>query len=208
MGTPSTPGAAGAATSDEPISDLARPFVLVAAVVAVMWAAELVDLLPGVRFDRWGIRPRTVRGLVGIPLAPFLHSGFRHLFANTIPFLVMGWAIAAGGVGRWVRVTAIVTVVSGAGVWLFARSGTVHIGASGVVFGYLTYLVARGIFARRVLWLAGGALALFVYGGILFGVVPRPGISWTGHLFGAVGGVVAAWSMHRRAPEPGDDDRL
>lgn len=205
MGTPNAPGVA---TDDEPISDLARPYVVVAAVVAVMWVAWLIDLLPGLRFDRWGIRPRTGRGLLGIPLAPFLHSGFRHLFANTIPFLVMGCAIAAGGIGRWVRVTVTIAAVSGLGVWLFARSGTVHIGASGIVFGYLTYLVARGIFARRVLWLAGGALALFVYGGILFGVVPRPGISWTGHLFGAVGGVVAAWTLHRRVPEPEDASRL
>lgn len=194
-----------ATEDEEPLSELARPYVVVALAVAVMWVEELVDLLlPGGQpLNAWGIEPRSLGGLLGIPLAPFLHNGFRHLIGNTIPFLVLGCAIAVGGVGRWLRVSAIITLVSGLGVWLFARSGTVHLGASGVVFGYVTYLVARGVVARRALWLVGGLVTLFVYGGIIVsGLVPTPGVSWTGHLFGAVGGVVAAWALHRRAPTP------
>jgi membrane associated rhomboid family serine protease len=205
VGTPLIPdpatGAARADHDDGPVADMLRPFVLVAVVTAVMWVQELVDLVPGTPFDSWGIRPRSGRGVLGIPLAPFLHDGFRHLFANTIPFVVMGGAIAAGGVARFVRVAAIVGVVSGIGVWVFARSGTVHLGASGLVFGFLTYLLARGVIARKVTWMLGGLVVLVVYGGILWGLLPRPGVSWTGHVFGALGGVVAAWALHRRTPD-------
>lgn len=206
MGTPLIPDpTAGPARSDPddgPLAELLRPFVVVAVIVAVMWVSEVVDLvLPGEPLDDWGVRPRTLRGLVGIPLAPFLHGGFGHLFANTIPFLILGGAIASGSIGRFVRVTAVVAVVSGFGVWLFARGGSIHLGASGLVFGYTTYLVARGVIARRVTWLLGGLVVLFVYGGAtVWGLVPRPGVSWSGHLFGAVGGVLAAWMLHRRTP--------
>lgn len=186
---------------DEPLAELLRPFVIVALVVAVMWGAEIVDVPLDGRLDRWGIRPRTLRGVVGIPLAPFLHDGFRHLFANTVPFLVMGGVIASGSVARFARVAVIVGLTSGLGVWLLARGGTVHLGASGLVFGFLTYLLARGVIARKVSWMLGGLVVLVLYGGILWGLLPRPGVSWSGHVFGAVGGVLAAWILHRRTPE-------
>ena len=205
VGTPLIPdptaGAARPDPDDGPVAELLRPFVIVALVVAAMWVEEIVDLVPGTPFDRWGIRPRTIRGVLGIPLMPFLHDGFRHLFGNTIPFLVMGGAIASGSVARFLRVSAIVGLTAGAGVWLFARSGTVHIGASGIVFGFLTYLLSRGVIARKVTWVVGGLVILVVYGGILWGLLPTPGVSWTGHVFGAVGGVLAAWVLHRRTPD-------
>ncbi len=208
MGNPQIPHLGGdPSTSDAeggPLAEVLRPFVVVGLVVAAMWAEELIDRLPGTPFDRWGIRPRSLRGIVGIPLAPFLHDGFRHLFANTIPFLLMGGAIASGGLARFVRVAVIVGLTSGMGVWLLARGGTVHLGASGLVFGFLTYLVARGVIARRATWLLGGLVVLLVYGGILWGLLPRPGVSWTGHVFGAVGGVLAAWVLHRRTPDAVD----
>ena len=181
-----------------------RAVLVVAVLLGLMWAVEIVDLVPGTPFDSWGIRPRSVRGLAGIPLAPFLHSGFPHLFANTLPFLVLGAAIAIGNLKRFVQVSAIIALTSGLGTWLFASPGTIHIGASGLVFGYLTYLVARGFFAGRVLWIAGGVIVLLFYGGILWGLLPRPGISWTGHVFGAVGGVLAAWYVHGREPDDAD----
>lgn len=185
-----------------PSSDLLRPLVVVGVLVAAMWVVEVVDLVPGTPFDSWGIEPRQVDGLVGIPLAPFLHSGFGHLLANTLSFLVLGAIIASSSIGTFVRVTVIVGLVSGLGTWLLAAPGTVHLGASGLVFGYLTYLLSRGVFARNLLWLAGGALLLLVYGGILWGLLPRPGVSWTGHVFGALGGVLAAAVLHRRGDAP------
>lgn len=175
-----------------------RPFVVVASFVALMWAEEIVDLVPHTNFDQWGIRPRQLDGLVGIVAAPFLHAGFGHLLANTLPFLVLGAIIAASGVARYLQVSALVGLLSGVGTWLVGPAHSDHIGASGVVFGYLTYLAARGLFERRIGYLLVGAAVLFLYGGILWGVVPREGISWQGHVFGAVGGVVAARVLHAR----------
>jgi membrane associated rhomboid family serine protease len=166
-----------------------------------MWVLEVIDVPLDGRLDRFGIRPRQVDGLDGIVLAPFLHLGFGHLVANTIPFVVMGGVICLSGAKRFVQVTVIVALVSGVGVWLTGASNSLVVGASGLVFGYLTYLVARGIFARNVLYLVGGAVVLAVYGGVLWGLFPRPGISWQGHLFGAIGGVVAASVLHGSTDE-------
>lgn len=177
------------------------PLLVVAALVAAMWGGEILDLLPGVDLDRWGIRPRRPRGLVGIPLAPFLHSGFGHLFANTIPFLILGGVIAIGDIGRFVRVALIIGLTRELGVWVVGPSDSVTLGASGLVFGFLTYLVARGVFARNVWWLLGGVVVLLFYGGILWGLLPRPGVSWSGHVFGALGGVLAAYLIHGAAEE-------
>ena len=178
------------------LPDWTRPFVIVALVAAVMWAVELIDLLPKTNFDQWGIRPRTAEGLVGIVTAPFLHNGLGHLISNTIPFLILGGLIAVSGVTRYLQVTGTVAVIAGAGTWLVGPTNTDHIGASGLVFGYLTYLMARGLFERKLAYLFVGLVVLFLYGGVLWGLLPRPGISWQGHLFGALGGVAAARLFH------------
>ena len=183
------------------IPDWMRPFAVVVALVAVMWAVEVIDLVPGIDVDRWGIRPRQLRGLIGIGTAPFLHNGFPHLISNTIPFLILGFVIAASGIQRFVQVTVIVMVVGGLGTWLIGPTNSIHIGASGLVFGYLTYLLSRAIFEKKILYLLGGMVVLFLYGSVLWGLIPKPGISWQGHLFGAVGGIVAAWTLHK----PGDE---
>lgn len=189
------------------LDEMSRPLVAVLVAAAAMWVAEIVDLVPGTPFDSWGIEPRSAGGLIGIPLAPFLHGGFGHLIGNTVPFVVLGIVIALGGVSRWLNVSAIVLVSAGAGTWLFGASGTVHIGASGVVFGYLTYLISRGFIAGRIGWIVGGIIIALLYGGALWGLIPRPGISFTGHLFGAVGGVAAAWILHADAAgRSGDAD--
>lgn len=179
------------------LPDWLRPFAVVAALVAVMWAVEIIDLLPGTNLDRFGIRPRTLLGLRGVVFAPFLHNGIGHLLSNTITFLILGWLIAASGTARYIEVTVIVGLVGGLGTWLIGQSNSIHIGASGLVFGYLTYLLARAVFEKKIVYLVGGAIVLFLYGGVLWGLVPKPGISWEGHVFGAVGGVAAAAALHR-----------
>jgi len=172
-------------------------FVVIAAMAIVMWLVETIDIVAG-DLDSAGIRPRDGEGLVGIAASPFLHAGFGHLIGNTIPFLVLGAAIAVGGLARTLAVTGIVLLVGGLGTWLTAPSGTVVIGASGLVFGYATYLVARGAYSRMPLHFAGGLAVLVIYGSTLIvGLVPTPGVSWQGHLFGAVGGLVAARTVHR-----------
>ena len=178
-------------------------FVVVAAMAALMWVVLIVDEIDSHRLDTWGIRPHHVDRLVGIVTAPFLHSGFAHLSANTVPFVVLGFAIAFSGLTRVLAVTAIVMVVGGLGTWLIAPSNTVHIGASGVVFGYAAYLVFRGVFTGRVQELLLGAAVAALWGSaLLSGLVPHDGISWQGHLCGAIGGVVAAAWLGREGRKP------
>ena len=130
--------------------------------LAVMWVLEVVDVASGNELDELGIEPREPDGLVGVGTAPFLHAGFGHLLSNTLPFVILGLAIAFEGVKRLLAVTAIVMLVGGLGTWLFAPANTIHIGASGVVFGYAAYLIVRGIFNRSLPELAiaarGGAV--------------------------------------------------
>jgi membrane associated rhomboid family serine protease len=174
-------------------SDRTNALLLVVAMVALMWITEVVDVVAGGRLDEYGIHPRDVDGLPEIVSAPFLHAGFGHLASNTVPFAVMGAAIALGGLVRVAVVTAVVALVSGLGTWLVAPANTVHLGASGLVFGYATYLVARGFLSRRIGELAVGAVVVAVWGfALLQGVLPQDRISWQAHVFGAVGGVVAA----------------
>jgi membrane associated rhomboid family serine protease len=177
-------------------------FQVIGAMVALMWGLETIDAVAGGSLDQYGIEPREDDGLTGIVAAPFLHAGFGHLIANTIPFVVMGLVIAFNGAARVLAVTGIVALVSGLGTWLVAPEFTLHIGASGVVFGYATYLISRGAFNRDPLELAVGLIVVLVWGtALLGGLRPEDGISWQGHLFGAIGGVVAARVLRReRAP--------
>jgi membrane associated rhomboid family serine protease len=189
--------------SDDPV---VRGVLLVVAMAAVMWVVEIADQIGGGRLDAYGIEPREIDGLDGVVFAPFLHAGFDHLIGNTIPFVLLGFAIALGGIARVATVTVIVALVGGLGTWLVAPANTVHIGASGIVFGYAAYLVARGIYSRSVMQIVLGAVVLAVWGTTLLrGLVPEDGISWQGHLFGAIGGVLAARLLHRRAVRAGTE---
>ena len=174
--------------------------VLLLAMVVAMWALEIVDeLAAGSPLDAYGIEPRDPDGLPAIVSAPFLHVGFGHLIGNTIPFVAMGVVIALQGVVRLALVTAIVVLVSGLGVWLVGPDNSIHLGASGIVFGYATYLLARGIFNRALFEIVVGVAVAVIWGTALVGgLVPQEGVSWQGHLFGAIGGVVAARVLARR----------
>lgn len=170
------------------------------ALVAIMWVVELINALDGYRLDRDGIVPRSVSHLDGVVFAPFLHVSFSHLLGNTAPFVILGCAIALAGVRRLLLVSLIVALVSGLGTWLTAPGGTVTVGASGVVFGYATYLISRGLFDRRIGEFVLGVIVFLLFGGALISdVIPRTGISWEAHLFGGVGGVVAAAALARPA---------
>ncbi len=172
---------------------------LLLSLLGIMWAMEILDLLPFIHFDRFGIRPRSIAGLAGIFFTPFLHDGFGHLLANSVPFVILGGIVLLGGLAMFWRVTLIVTVAGGLGVWLLAGTHTNHIGASGLIFGYLGFLLARGIFEKSARWLAAAVAILLAYGGLLFGVLPiHAGVSWQGHLFGFLAGVGAAWLLFRR----------
>ncbi len=167
-------------------------FVLIAGALALMWAIEFVDtFITNNWFQKGGIHPRRSDGLDGILWAPWLHSDWAHIASNSVPFAVLGGLVAIRGLRRWLAVTIIVVVVGGVLTWLFARGGN-HIGASGVVFGYFGALIGAAIFERKPATAAAALVAILMYSGIIVGIVPRTGISWEGHLFGAIAGLMAS----------------
>lgn len=191
-------------TTQSKRDDREAGFVAVAAMAGLMWLVEIADAATGWDPDTWGIRPHDADRLVGIVTAPFLHADFGHLAGNTVPFLLLGFAIALNGLGRVLAVTAIVGLVGGLGTWLIASESSIHIGASGIVFGYASYLIVRGAFNRSTLELLMGALVAAIWGSaLLSGLLPEDGISWQGHLCGALGGVAAAAVLRTdRGPQP------
>ncbi len=161
--------------------------------VAVMWVVQVINVLDGYGLDNDGIVPRQLSGLRGIVLSPFLHESWAHLIGNTIPFVVLGLMIAIAGAGRVLAVTVIVALVAGLGTWLTSPSNSDTVGASGIVFGYAGYLVARGFFNRRLTEIAVGVFVVVLFGGaLLTSLLPHAGVSWEDHAFGALGGVLAA----------------
>ncbi|OZC48441.1 rhomboid family intramembrane serine protease [Rhodococcus sp. RS1C4] len=164
--------------------------------VLLLWVVEVVDVLSGSRVETAGINPRTGDGLWGILFAPVLHDDWAHLIANTVPIAVLGFLVLLSGIGRGLAATGVIWVIAGVGTWLIGGSNSNHIGASSLVFGFLAYLLVRGFFTRNLGQLAIGVVVFVLYGSALWGVLPStPGVSWQGHLFGAVGGVVAAWLL-------------
>jgi membrane associated rhomboid family serine protease len=184
--------------------------VVLVGMLALMWLIEGVNTLDSNHLDNDGIWARSVGHLWGILTAPFIHVSWQHLIANTIPFAFMGLLIALQGARRLIAVTAIVIVIGGLGTWLISPSSSagrplVTVGASGVVFGYATYLFARGFFNRSVLELLTGLIVGVVWGSALVAsIVPHYGVSWQGHVSGAIAGVAAAYLLRReRPPKPG-----
>ena len=173
--------------------------LVMTALLAWMWLLEAVDTASGNRLDNYGIHAQEIDGLSGIISAPFLHGGWDHLISNSVPFFVLGFLVLLGGVARWLLSSLISIFTSGLTAWLLTPGDVVILGASGLIFGWLTYLLARGIWSRRAGQVVIAVLVLLVYGGLIFGVLPgQPGVSWQAHLGGAVGGVLAAWLLHRR----------
>lgn len=185
-----------------------RALTVIGLFVAVLYVIELVDQVLNNRLDQEGVQPQETDGLLGILFAPLLHAGWGHLIGNTLPLLVLGFLVLLSGVGTWVRVTAIVWVVGGVGTWLVAPPGTVHLGASVLIFGWLVYLLLRGFVSGRAGQILLGLVILLLYGGVLWGVLPgQPGISWQGHLFGALGGAIAAFTVAERRQPSGVPSR-
>lgn len=176
------------------VKEVKAQATIVGSFTGALWLQEIVDqLIFRGHLDVFGIHPRTLWGLVGILFAPFLHGGFGHLIANTVPLIVLSFFIMLRKKRDLLTVSAISAVVGGLGIWLIGAGNSVHIGASILVFGYLGYLLSRGIFDRKFWPIVGSLAVFFLYGGALYGVLPgQAGISWEGHLFGFVGGVISA----------------
>jgi membrane associated rhomboid family serine protease len=167
--------------------------MIIAAFTGVLYLTEAVDTLLNGALDQDGIRPRQLNGLDGILWAPLLHASWQHLAANTVPVLVFGFLALAGGAGQFIEVTATVWVVGGLGTWLTGSAGN-HLGASILVFGWFVFLLVRGLFTRSPAQILLAVALFTLWGGVLWGLLPgAEGISWQGHLFGATGGLLAAY---------------
>ena len=176
-----------------------RPLIIL---LAMIWSVEAVNLIMGHGLASWGILPRSISGLIGIPLAPFIHGSLVHAVSNTVPLIVLGGLTLTAGRGRFWEATILIVLLSGALVWVFAR-GAYHIGASGLVFGYFGILLARAVFERGIVSLAIAMITVALYGGLIWGVLPsRSYISFEAHLFGLIAGIAVAW-LERRFGETG-----
>ncbi|WP_295644202.1 rhomboid family intramembrane serine protease [uncultured Corynebacterium sp.] len=170
----------------------------------IIWAVHFVNFLSGMRLSGFGIHPLHLDGLVGIVAAPFLHADFGHLVANSSIAMIVVFLIALSGRKILWMSSVVIALVAGLGTWLLGGPNTLHIGASGLIFGWLVFLIVRGLFTHQILQILLGAGVLFTYGSVLWGVLPTtPGVSWQGHFFGAIGGLLAAWMLGRKGTAAG-----
>lgn len=171
--------------------------LVVGGFVALLYVIEGIDTALGGALDREGVIPRDFTEWDNILWAPLLHGGWAHVTSNAVPLLLLGFLANSGGIKQFLQVTAVIWLTGGLGVWVIGSTAS-HIGASGLVFGYLVFLLLRGLFTRSVAQIAVAVVVFALYGAALWGVLPgQPGISWESHLFGALGGVLAAWGVAR-----------
>ena len=172
--------------------------IILGGIVAAIWVLEIADWVTGGSLDQFGIIPRQMVGLRGVIVAPILHGGFAHVAANTIPFVILGWFVLLRGIKSFVVVILLALVIGGLGTWLIAPSASIHIGASGLIFGFLGYLIFRGYFERSWQSIAWSGVVLLFYGGMLLGMLPTTtSVSWQMHLFGFLGGGLAAYLLNK-----------
>lgn len=178
---------------------LGRAFVAMCAVVPFLFAIEMLDTWTGADLDQsGGIWPHHLAGLDGVLFAPFLHADFGHLYSNSVPLILLGTFVLAAGSNRFVYSTLVIMAVAGLGVWFTGSPNSIVVGASGVIFGYLGLLLARGVVERSWWNIAVGLLIGLLYGWQLIGVLPTdPQVSWQGHLFGFIGGLISAVLFRR-----------
>lgn len=175
------------------------PFKMLLYAVAAMWVIQIIQMLTGNALASFAIYPRQLSGLIGIFTAPFLHWGFFHVFANTIPLIILGWLVSAQV--PLVRTSVLIAVITGALVWLIARSAA-HAGASGLVMGYFGFLLSYGFFSRSFKAILISALVVIFYGGMLLSLLDfRPHMSFESHIFGFIAGLVSAWLINQQTRE-------
>ncbi|MET9604545.1 rhomboid family intramembrane serine protease [Streptomyces sp. NPDC006512] len=172
--------------------------------VALLWVLEAVDYATGHALDAYGIVARDPGSLTGVVTGSFLHFGFGHVFANSVPLLVLGFITALAGIRRFLAVSGLIMLADGIGTWLISPSDTMTLGASGVVYGLFGYVVVRGFVERKPLGILVGVAVAAYWGGTFFlGLLPLdPTISWQGHLCGLAGGVLTALYFRRPDHRP------
>ncbi len=202
MTLPERPEPAPEVSKSEPPFDptsWSGALITMCALGALLWVIQFLNAAMNYRLDRYGLRPRDITGLEGVLTSPFLHASYGHLIANTAPFVLIGWVVLLSGVRPFLLSSAMIIVVGGLATWLIAPTGIV-VGASGLVMGWLGYLVARAVFSRRIMWIVVAVLVVFFFGGLFGGLLPsvNSDISWQGHVAGFAAGVFAAWVLHPR----------
>ncbi len=169
--------------------------------ILVCWLVKFTELVFNTRFTEWGVLPMSAEGLPGILFSPFIHSDFKHLGANTIPFFILSSALFYFYRKLAYRIFIILYLLSGFLLWLGGREAW-HIGASGLVYGLASFLFFSGIFRNDVRLLTIGLIVAFLYGSLFWGIFPiQPEISWEGHLWGAVSGLVLSYYYRKQGPQ-------
>ena len=170
--------------------------------IAALWIVHLADFVLPIDFNAYGLVPRTLNGLIGIPLMPFLHGSLGHLISNTVPLCILLFILISSR-RDYLEVIVSIVIVGGLLLWCFGRSA-IHVGASGLVYGLVAFLMASGFAERKLVSMFIALLVGFLYGTTLFfGVLPTAGatVSWEGHLFGVIAGVGTAYSLATKSDE-------
>lgn len=165
--------------------------------LVLLVGVQVVNTFTGNSLLGHGIYPRTLSGLQGIVFAPWLHGSVRHLLSNILPLAILSWLVMTEGVERYLRVSSLICIVGGLLVWALGRT-SLHVGASGLIFGLWAYVLARGWYERSMLSVLIAVLVALTYSGLVFGFIPVPGVSFESHLFGAFAGVLVGWLMHSK----------
>jgi membrane associated rhomboid family serine protease len=179
--------------------------IVMAGLVVVLWAIQIANAADNYGLDRtFGLRPRHWAGLWGVVGMPFLHAGYHHLWSNTIPLLGVGWVLLLSGLRNWFAVTGIVVIGGGVLTWLVAPGDELIVGASGMIFGWMGYLLARAFFSRQLKWILVAVLVLMFFGTLLLGLLPslNSDVSWQAHICGFAAGIGAGALLHPRGGEP------
>ncbi|NES05968.1 MAG: rhomboid family intramembrane serine protease [Okeania sp. SIO2F4] len=174
---------------------------ILGSIIAILWIVQIInaELLAGKLNYYGGIHPQSSMGITGIFFAPFLHGSYAHLVANIVPLITLGWLIMLRGFGDFFFVSIVTIIVSGLGIWCFGSPGSIHIGASGLIFGYFGFLLLRSLFDFSILSVIFALTAGFLYSGLIWGILPSdPDVSWEAHLFGFLGGILAAQLLGKR----------
>jgi membrane associated rhomboid family serine protease len=187
----------------------AGALIVIGVLTAGLFVVQYFNAADHYGWNRFGLRPREVDGLWGVLAQPVLHSSWSHLLANAFPFAAIGWVLLLSGVRVFVFVTACVVVAGGLLTWLVAPSNEIIVGASGLIFGWIGYLLARAVFSRRFKWIVVAVLVLVFFGTLLGGLLPTTGanrdssVSWQSHVCCAAVGIAVAWLLHPRATRNG-----
>ena len=167
--------------------------------LAIMWGIHIIKVVTGFRFAAmYGMYPRSTEGILGIFTSPLIHSNWQHLTNNSVPFLVLGVMIFLFYRRIALKSFVLIYILTGLAVWIFARD-VIHIGASGVVYGLVSFVAFLGIFRRNIKSIVLSLIILFLYSGMFYGVLPnQPGISWESHLLGGIVGIIVAWIFRKQ----------